>query len=164
VSIPRRSDINDYRIDAEAGVIYGARGRPVGSIDSTGYLQIDARSRDLGMLSAHRLIWENAHGPIPADREINHKNGRKADNRIANLELITHQGNILHAYRTGLKSNAGEKHPSHVLSAAQVREIRRRYVPWSQGATSSIVLAAEFGVSRGSLIAAATGRTWKAAA
>lgn len=39
----------------------------------------------------HRLIWESAHGPIPAGMIIHHKNGNKLDNRLENLELVTRQ-------------------------------------------------------------------------
>lgn len=132
------------RVDAEAGVIYGRRGRPVGSCDSSGYLQIDLRSRGEGMVSAHRFIFEAARGPIPADREINHRNGVKTDNRIDNLELVTHAENVRHAYRTGLKSNAGERHPSHKLTAPQVGDIRRMH----DGGESISTLALRFGVHR----------------
>ena len=50
----------------------------------------------------HRLVWEAVHGPVPEGYEINHINGIKNDNRLANLELVTHQENMQHAKRTGL--------------------------------------------------------------
>lgn len=144
-----------YTIDAAAGVVIGRRGRPVGSLDSSGYIQVDARSRGLGMISAHRLIWEGVHGPIPPGLEVNHINGDKADNRIANLELVTHQQNVQHAYDTGLKSNRGEKHPSRKLDDRAVVEIRRvgRTIP-------SRELAARFGVSSRCVRDVLAGRTW----
>ena len=40
----------------------------------------------------HRVIWEQYNGSIPAGAVIHHKNGNKADNRIANLELIENNG------------------------------------------------------------------------
>jgi hypothetical protein len=47
--------------------------------------------------SVHRLVWEAFNGPIPGRLEINHKNLDRADNRLENLELVTHQQNIQHA-------------------------------------------------------------------
>jgi len=45
----------------------------------------------------HRLIWMKANNRfIPEGFEINHKNLDKKDNRIKNLELITHKENIQH--------------------------------------------------------------------
>jgi hypothetical protein len=49
-------------------------------------------------LSIHRMLWEAFIGPIPGRLEINHKNLDRADNRLENLELVTHQENILHAH------------------------------------------------------------------
>lgn len=152
-------EVRGYLVDPEAGVVIGRRGRPVGSLDSTGYLQVDARSRGLGMLSAHRLVWEAVHGPIPADREINHIDGVKTHNGIANLEAIDHSGNVRHAFAAGLNSNAGEGHPSHVLTAEQVREIRRRYVRYSRHANARVI-AAELGVDRRTVADVVEGRAW----
>lgn len=45
----------------------------------------------------HRLVWEAFNGPIPNRLEINHKDLDRANNRLDNLELMTHQQNIQHA-------------------------------------------------------------------
>jgi len=47
--------------------------------------------------SIHRCVWEAFNGPIPGRLEVNHKNLDRADNRLENLELVTHQQNIQHA-------------------------------------------------------------------
>jgi HNH endonuclease. len=89
-----------YCIDAAAGIVYGKRGKPIRKIDSRGYLFVYSGAGFVG--TCHRMIWESVHGPIPAGLQINHINGIKTDNRIANLELVTPSENIVHAYRHGL--------------------------------------------------------------
>lgn len=57
----------------------------------------------------------------------------------------------------------GERHGMHVLTEADVKDIRRRYVPGTnprdRGNVSS--LAAEYGVNTTTVWRAARGRTWK---
>jgi S-adenosylmethionine hydrolase len=40
-----------------------------------------------------RLIWLAVHGHIPKDKQINHINHKRDDDRISNLELVTPQQN-----------------------------------------------------------------------
>ena len=50
--------------------------------------------------AADLVIWEFFNGPIPDGMEINHKNLKKRDNRLQNLELVTHSENIRHGFRS----------------------------------------------------------------
>lgn len=47
--------------------------------------------------SVHRMVWEAFNGPIPGRLEVNHKDLDRANNRLENLELLTHQQNVQHA-------------------------------------------------------------------
>jgi hypothetical protein len=39
-------------------------------------------------LYMHRVIWEKAIGPIPHDHDVDHINGDRLDNRLANLRVL----------------------------------------------------------------------------
>ena len=41
----------------------------------------------------HRLVWVWHFGAIPSGLQIDHINGKRDDNNIANLRLVTHQEN-----------------------------------------------------------------------
>lgn len=42
----------------------------------------------------HRLVWEEAHGPIPEGHDIDHINGNRQDNRLENLRPATREQNM----------------------------------------------------------------------
>ena len=42
----------------------------------------------------HIILYEHVYGPVPANMEIDHKNGNGLDNRIGNLRLVTHRTNV----------------------------------------------------------------------
>ena len=47
--------------------------------------------------SIHRMVWEAFNGPIEGRLEINHKDLDRSNNRLENLEIVTHQQNLQHA-------------------------------------------------------------------
>ena len=64
-------------------------GAAAGSVSSKGYIVI----RINGMkFMAHRLAWLHTHGAWP-EHEIDHLNGNRADNRIANLRDVSRSTN-----------------------------------------------------------------------
>jgi len=65
--------------------------------DKTGYYQFVVYGKTY---LVHRIVWMTANRQfIPADKEINHINQIKTDNRIENLELISHIENIQKYWR-----------------------------------------------------------------
>ena len=96
-----------YRVDPEMGVVYGLRGRPLTAHNPQGYVMVTRASKYVA--SVHRVIWEAVNGPIPEGMQINHINGIKWDNRLANLELVTQSENTKHAYAIGLCCAKGER-------------------------------------------------------
>jgi predicted DNA-binding protein YlxM (UPF0122 family) len=44
-----------------------------------------------GYVKEHRLVWYNAYGEIPKGYHVHHRNGDKLDNRLENLELLSHR-------------------------------------------------------------------------
>lgn len=75
-------------------------------------------------VSIHRLVLEAFIGPCPKGHCANHKNGKKDDNRIENLEWVTFSENSKHNFKIGLQCNKGENHSRHILTEDKVREIR----------------------------------------
>lgn len=45
----------------------------------------------------HRVIWNTFKGEIPEKMDIDHLNGIKTDNRLINLDVVTHQENVQRA-------------------------------------------------------------------
>lgn len=69
-------------------------GKEAGSTNSEGYLAIHVRlgGQKQRVLLAHRLVWLIAHGAMP-DGEIDHADGARSNNRLANLRVVTRQQN-----------------------------------------------------------------------
>lgn len=108
-------DFESYEICDSGEVINLRTSRPeIGFFDSlsqrvdrAGYLTVRLTSN--GRTSTkfvHRLLAEH-FVPNPEKKPIiNHRNGVKTDNRLANLEFVTHQENVAEAYKLGLNSRA----------------------------------------------------------
>jgi hypothetical protein len=73
--------------------------------------------------SVHRLVATTFIPNPENNRDVNHKSGVKTDNRVENLEWLTHSENAIHGFENGLL-HRGEKHPNSKLTEEQVREMR----------------------------------------
>lgn len=94
--------------------------------DKNGYLYVSIK---IGLrrpkFACHRIIAKAFVSGYKDGLHTNHINGDKTDNRPENLEWVTNEENVSHAWKTGLCNLVGEKHPSHKLTQKQVVEIRK---------------------------------------
>jgi len=104
----------------------------------------------------HSVVAEAFIGKRPPGHEVLHGPNGKTDNRASELHYGTRQENIDDMERDGTRLK-GDAHQNAKLSVAIVAECRNRY---AAGEFLS-VLAAEFGVSHGTMQCALDGRTWQ---
>ncbi len=110
-----------------------------------GYPQVRlyTHGKQISML-VHRLVAAAFIGPRPAGLVINHIDGDKQNNDVANLEYVTQSDNIKHAHRIGLtNAPSGQKHYNAKLTDSQVAAIR---VMYANGGCTHRALAQQFGV------------------
>lgn len=65
-----------------------------------------------------------------SDLEVNHKDGNTFNNKLNNLEIVTHQQNIDHSVRNNLKNDYGENSSNAKLTNAEADNIR---CMWKKG-------------------------------
>jgi hypothetical protein len=61
----------------------------------------------------HRLVAEAFLIQPTAKHQVNHKNGIRSDNRLENLEWVTHQENVIHSW----KVNGRKQSPKQIENA-----------------------------------------------
>ena len=136
-----------WPVDPATGIVYGVAGRwagkPLGRVGTHGYLVTTRNGRAFLM---HRVIWEACVGPIPDRMVMNHINGVKTDNRLANLEVVTSGENNTHALLTGLRRSPrtfGQRNPNYKVTPVMHAEILRRLAVGETG----VSVAADLGLS-----------------
>jgi hypothetical protein len=84
---------------SNAGFVRGKSGRILRGVTfSNGYKGIRAVRGGKTHL-VHRLVLRAFVGPAKEGETANHKNGVRLDNRVENLEWVSHSENLKHAHR-----------------------------------------------------------------
>lgn len=127
-----------------------------------GYLQVSiCNNNKIKQMSVHRLVAETFI-PNPENKcDVNHKNGLKTDNRVENLEWMTHQENIDHAILNGLHNTIGENHGRAKLTEHQVIEIKKLYSQRKYNKTNQYKLAKMFGITQPQISSIINNKVWK---
>lgn len=98
-------------VDADAGEIYRADGETraehLDRRTAYGKVYLGRVHGRVRIAQAHRVVWIARHGLIPGMYEVNHRNGLRWDNRVLNLDLVTHAANCRHARRLPYAFAAG---------------------------------------------------------
>ncbi|WP_329168361.1 NUMOD4 motif-containing HNH endonuclease [Streptomyces sp. NBC_01267] len=134
-----------YTVSSE-GSVRGADGTPLKLWKSgAGYRSVGLCSPDGRAIEyVHRLVTRVFHGPAPAGRnDASHINGVRTDNRAANLLWESRSENIARTAGHGTML-IGERANGAVLTADDVREIRRR----ASGEETYVAIARDYPVTR----------------
>lgn len=125
--------------------------------DHYGYMHIFLTNGNFKKINlVHRLIAIAFLGLKKGKDFVNHKNGKKDDNRIDNLEWVTKSENSKHSFVIGTQDNKGMKHPLARYTDDQIREIRERHTKGE----SAYKLSKEFKMSYTNAKDIVAKRTW----
>lgn len=85
-----------------------------------GYLHVDLWAKNKHTRAAvHRLVLFAFYGEPESKKECNHKNENRKDNRVENLEWITHKENLNYGSRLERHRAAMLNHPNMSKSISQ---------------------------------------------
>ncbi len=110
-------------------------------------------------LSTHQFIWLFFNGAYDPQKQINHKDGNKRNNRIDNLEVVTASENQIHSQKVlgNAREQNGEKNAMCKLTGSKVKIIRKLH----KEGVSQRELARMYGVTYGNINCIVLHKTWK---
>lgn len=139
------------------GRLRGPKGLFAGSGDR--YLVFTVRDPKPRPISVHVAVMAAFCGPRPAGMQVDHINGDRRDNRLANLRYLSPRDNTLHSVALGTHP-CGERNGWSKLTATAVAEIRATYRPRHR-MFSGRALARKFGVSQHCVWQVLNQGTWR---
>lgn len=155
----------DIIVDAERGKVFGTRGpggialsepRELGCSTPNGYRVANLTANGVKrQVRLHRVVWMSVYGVIPEGFVPDHINNDKADNRIANLQLLTSGENSTKAKEDGLYDFDDA---AHTKLTAEVRA--QVWCDYHSGRGTYKELAAMYGVSPSRIGQIATQEPW----
>jgi hypothetical protein len=132
--LPKRQIGDTEYFADEQGNVYKNNYKMKIRLNKKGYNQIGLTiNKKQKQYKVARLIAQTFI-PNPLNKPcVNHINGKKNDDRVENLEWVTHSENCLHAYQTKLHGGTkGEINGSAKLNRTLVEWIRRNYIPFDK--------------------------------
>lgn len=115
----------DYLISTDGKIFSKKNNKHLKTSIVTGYYRVWLRGTDstYKQYLVHRVV-AMTYIPNPDNKEqVNHIDGVKTNNSVNNLEWVSRQENMVHAFATGLNSNKGEDNGKARLTESQVLEI-----------------------------------------
>lgn len=122
-----------------------------------GYLKLTLSvNGELKNKTIHSLVTQSFIGECPDNLEISHKDGDRTNNKISNLEYITHKENINKKHKHGTMAR-GETNGMSSLNEIKVCAMRLLY---STGRYTFTEIGKMFNIHKGTANRAITGQTW----
>ena len=137
--------------------------------DEDGYLYVRMiiNGKKVKRLS-HRVVLSCFSNEVMKDKEVNHKNGIRNDNRLENLEWCTHKENVIHSFEVLNKKNSekqiefakeffsGENNPKAKIT----KEIARKIIEDRNRGMLLKELKEKYNISISQISAICRGKYW----
>jgi len=107
----------------------------------------------------HQLVAYAFLGAKVGQQEINHINRDRSDNRLCNLEYVSHQRNMKHCYEFKERQDTcprGTKHHNARINNEIARDIKQRL----QSGEIMRNMSEQYGISIAAIHMIKTGKTW----
>lgn len=115
-----------FTYDKYIGRFRDKHGKIRGKQNRNGYRTLSLNKDHIGYtFCEHRCVWVWCNGAIPDGYEINHIDANRSNNRIENLETVSHSQNMRHAKMLGnLNTPMAEKSGKSIFTNREVLSMR----------------------------------------